>query len=52
MQHFLEPQLVDLMDDDKEGLVVLELAGTGRLERQELLELQIAGIGDGHSLGL
>src|SRR5947208_5251533 len=52
VQHFLEPQLVDLMDDDEEGLVMLELAGTGRLERQELVELQIVGIGDGHSLGL
>src|SRR5436190_4622444 len=33
VQHLLEPQLVDLMDDDEERLVVLELAGTGGLQR-------------------
>jgi len=33
MQHFLEPELVDLVDDDEEGLVVLELPGPRLLER-------------------
>src|SRR5436189_6368383 len=33
VQHFLEPQLVDLMDDDEECFVVLQLARPRRLER-------------------
>src|SRR5689334_16858605 len=49
VQHLLEPELVDLMDDDEERFVVLELARTGSLERQQLLEPQVTRIGDGHS---
>src|SRR6266487_1778979 len=49
VQHLLEPQLVDLMDDDEERLVVLELAGVGDLQREQLVEPQVTRIRDGHS---
>ena len=48
VEHLLEPQLVDLMDDDEQRLVVLGAVGQWALERQQLVELEIAGIGDGH----
>ncbi len=40
----LEPELVNLVDDDEEQLVVFGAIGPGRaleLERQQLLDLQI-----------
>src|SRR5262245_53006895 len=37
------------MDDHEQRLVVLQLAQAGPLERQELVELQVAGIRDGHN---
>ena len=46
----LEPELVDLVDDDEQQLVVLGSVGTGRaleLERQQLRDLEIRGVGDG-----
>ena len=33
VQDFLEPQLVDLMDDHEQSLIMLKLTGTGGLER-------------------
>jgi hypothetical protein len=46
VQDLFEPQLVDLMDDDEQRLVVLKLTGARLLERQELVELQVARVGD------
>src|SRR6185436_19512921 len=50
VQYFLEPQLVDLVNDDEEGLVVLQLPSSRVLELQEFVELEIAGVRDGHQL--
>ncbi len=45
VQHLLEPQLVDLVDDDEEVLVVLGvgpvLAGARHLQLEELFDLEI-----------
>src|SRR5881396_2073851 len=38
VQHFLEPQLVDLMDDDEERLVMFELTRARSLKREELIQ--------------
>ena len=48
MQDLLEPQLVDLMDDDEQRLVVLGTLGERTLEREQLVELEIARVRDGH----
>src|SRR5262245_64739328 len=49
VEHLLEPELVDLMDDDEEHLVVL--VGQGLLLREELVELEIGGIGHAQGSG-
>ncbi len=49
VQQLLEPQLVDLVDDDEQHLVVL--ARPGLLRRKQLIEPQVAGVGDGFSHG-
>ena len=46
MQQLLEPELVDLVNDDEEHFVVLSV-GPRLLQRQKLVELQIASVGDG-----
>ncbi len=46
VQQLLEPQLIDLMDDDEQQFVVLGAFGTRLLQRQELLELQVIGVSD------
>jgi len=48
VQELLEPQLVHLVDDDEQRLVVLRSLGERLLEFQELVELEVAGIGHGH----
>jgi len=49
VQQLLEPQLVDLVDDDEQHLVVLTRPGL--LRRQQLIEPQVSGVGDGFSHG-
>jgi hypothetical protein len=44
VEELLEPQLVDLVDDDEQELVVL--LGAGDLARQELIEAQVARVRD------
>ena len=46
VQQLLEPQLVDLVDDDEEQLVVFGTLGTRLLQREELVELQVVRVGD------
>src|SRR3989442_13077068 len=48
MEHFFEPELVHLMDDDEEHLVVLGTRGAWLLQGQQLVELEVAGITHGH----
>jgi diguanylate cyclase (GGDEF)-like protein len=47
VQQLLEPQLVDLVDDDEQHLVVL--ARPGLLGREQLVQPQVAGVADGLS---
>src|SRR3984957_16328146 len=47
VQQLLEPQLVDLVDDDEQHLVVL--GRPGLLRREQLVQPQVAGVGDGPS---
>jgi hypothetical protein len=42
VQQFLEPELVDLVDDDEQRLVVFWSRGARLLQRQEIVELEIA----------
>ena len=52
MQHFLEPQLIDLVDDDEQRLIMLELTRPRVLEREQLFELQVTRVRDRHQAGL
>ena len=45
VQQLLEPQLVDLVDDDEQHLVVL--GRPGLLRREHLVQPQVTGVGDG-----
>ena len=47
VQQLLEPQLVDLVDDDEQHFVVFGPLRTRLLQRQQLVDLQIAAVGDG-----
>src|ERR1051326_4571399 len=47
MQELLEPELVGLMDDDKEHLVMLCGSGTWILKREQLLQIQIVRVSQG-----
>ena len=47
VEQLLEPQLVDLVDDDEEQLVVFGPVGARLLQREQLVELQIVRVGDG-----
>ena len=49
VQHLLEPELVDLVNDDEEDLVVF--VGAWRLQVQQLIDLQIAAVGDCRGVG-
>ena len=54
-QHLLEPQLVHLVDHDEQHLVVLGAVGSGLLERQQFVDLEVRGIrqrGMGHALSV
>ncbi len=46
VQHLLEPELVDLVDDDEEHLVVLRPAGLGALAGEQLVELQVVRVSE------
>src|SRR4030095_12160441 len=45
MQQFLEPQLIDLMNDDKQHLIVLRRIRKQLLKRREIVKLEITAIG-------
>ena len=45
VQDLLEPELVHLMDHDEEHLVVLRPLRQGALEREQLVDLQVFGVG-------
>ena len=47
VQELLEPQLVDLVNDDEEHLVVLGPLRARLLQREELVDAQVAAVGDG-----
>ena len=47
VQQLLEPELVHLVDDDEQQLVVLRALRARLLQRQQLVDLQVAGIRDG-----
>jgi hypothetical protein len=47
VQQHLEPQLVDLVDDDEEQLVVLGAARQRLLAGEELVDMQVRRVGDG-----
>ena len=47
MEHLLEPQLIDLMNDDEQHLVMLLPSRRRRLEVEELVEAEITGVGIG-----
>ena len=50
MADLLEPQLVDLVDDDEEELVVLGAIGADRpldLQREQLRHLEVGRVRDG-----
>jgi diguanylate cyclase (GGDEF)-like protein len=49
VQQLLEPQLVDLVDDDEQHLVVL--VRPGLLGPEQLVQPQVAGVSDGLSAG-
>lgn len=51
-QHLLEPELVRLMHHDEEQLVVDGRVRRELLERQELRELQVSGVGQEVDVGL
>ena len=45
VQHLLEPQLVDLMDDDEEQLVVVRRVALRNLQREQLVDVEIRAVG-------
>ena len=46
VEEHLEPELVDLVDDDEEQLVVLGPVRQRLLARQELVQVQVGGVGE------
>src|SRR5205823_13708757 len=48
VQQELEPQLVDLVDDDEEHLIVLDRLRQRLLQGEQLIELEIGRVGQGH----
>ena len=49
VQKLLEPQLVDLMDDDEEHLVVMRRVGERLLKAEQLVNFQVGTVGKRHS---
>ena len=47
VQHLLEPQLVDLVNDDEEHFVVFGSLGARPLQREQFVDGQVAPVGDG-----
>ena len=47
VQQLLEPELVDLVDDDEEEFVVLRPPRARLLQPEQLVDLQVARIGNG-----
>ena len=47
VKHLLEPQLVDLVNNDEEHLVVLGPLGPRSLEREQFVDGQVVSVGDG-----
>jgi hypothetical protein len=45
VQQFLEPELVDLVNDDEEQLVMLGPLGSRLLQREEIVDAQVASVG-------
>jgi hypothetical protein len=45
VEQLLEPQLVDLVDDDEEHFIVLRPFGPELLELEQLVDLQVAAVG-------
>jgi hypothetical protein len=45
VEHHLEPQLVDLVDDDEEHLVVVLRLRLRPLQRDKLIDAQIRAVG-------
>ena len=55
VQQLLEPELVHLVDDDEQRLVVLRALRPWLLQRQQLVNFQVAGVRDswiGHGFSL
>ena len=46
VEDFLEPQLVDLVDDDEEQLVMFRSVGARLLQGQQLIDFQVGVVGD------
>ena len=47
VQQLLEPQLVDLVNDDEEELVVFGPGGARLLQGEEIVHAQVAAVGYG-----
>ena len=47
VQHLLEPQLVDLVNDDEEHLVMFGAFRARPLQLEQLVDREIAAVGDG-----
>ena len=46
VEDLLEPELVDLVDDDEEHLVVFRAVAQRPLQRQQLVDLEVARVGE------
>jgi hypothetical protein len=51
MQNLLEPQLIDLVNDDEEHLIMFGSVREGFLELEELVDLEIPGVGQWFGAG-
>ena len=47
VQHLLEPQLVDLVNDDEEHFVMLGAFRARPLQLEQLVDREVAAVGDG-----
>ena len=51
VEELLEPELVDLVDDDEEHLVMLGPVAERLLQLEELVHLEVGGVGQGIGRG-